>query len=61
VYLSARVHREFVPTDDAGVAAGIAPAARRWAAASLVCWLAAIVTGRLLAYTYNVLFAYQLP
>jgi uncharacterized membrane protein len=61
VYLSARIHREFVPIDAAGVGAGLPPAARRWAAASLVCWLAAIVTGRLLAYTYNVLFASQLP
>lgn len=61
VYVSARIHREFVPTDSAGVAAGIAPEARRWAVASLICWFAAIVTGRLLAYTYNVLFAGQLP
>ena len=34
--------------------------ARRWAIVSLMLWAAATVTGRLLAYTYNVLFAYEL-
>lgn len=60
VYVSARIHRELVPTDGAGVVAGLAPEARRWALASLFLWLAAIVTGRLLAYTHSVLFASDL-
>jgi hypothetical protein len=34
--------------------------ARRWAIVSLLLWAGATVTGRLLAYTYNVLFAYEL-
>ena len=34
--------------------------ARRWAVVSLLLWAAATVTGRLLAYTHNVLFAYEL-
>ena len=33
---------------------------RRWALVSLSLWGAATITGRLLAYTYNVLFAYEL-
>jgi len=61
VYIAARIHRDLLPTDGARVAAGVPPQARKWAYASLFCWMAAIVTGRLLAYTYNVLFAYQLP
>jgi hypothetical protein len=60
VWISARIHRELLPTDGARVAAGIAPQARAWAVASLLAWLAAIVTGRLLAYTYQVLFASEL-
>ena len=60
VWISARIHRQLLPTDGARVAAGIAPLARAWAVASLITWLAAIVTGRLLAYTYQVLFASEL-
>jgi hypothetical protein len=60
VYIAARIHRDLLPTDGARVAAGIAPQARRWAVASLISWMAAIVTGRLLAYTNGVLFASEL-
>lgn len=60
VWISTRIHRELLPTDDGRVAAGIAPQARAWAWASLLSWFAAIVTGRLLAYTYQVLFASEL-
>jgi hypothetical protein len=60
VYVSARIHRELVPTGGTGVVAGLPPEARLWAVASLILWLAAIVTGRLLAYTHSVLFASEL-
>ncbi len=60
VWISARIQRELLPTDGARVAAGIPPQARTWAWASLLSWFAAIVTGRLLAYTYQVLFASEL-
>ena len=35
----------------------VSPALRRWAAASIACWIAAITAGRLLAYTYSRLTA----
>jgi hypothetical protein len=41
-------------------AVGQAPARARWLArASLLCWIGAVVTGRLLAYTYTRLTAMQ--
>ena len=58
VYLAARINRELAAT--APVARATLLDTRRWAVASLLIWAAAIVTGRLLAYTYNVLFAYEL-
>ena len=59
VYIATRINREL--SANGGVAALTAGFdARRWAIASLLTWAAAIVTGRLLAYTYNVLFAYEL-
>jgi hypothetical protein len=58
VYLAARINRELAST--APVARVTLLDTRRWAVASLLIWAAAIVTGRLLAYTYNVLFAYEL-
>lgn len=59
VYVAARINRELAPRGGrAALEAGFD--ARRWAVASLLTWAAAIVTGRLLAYTYNVLFAYEL-
>ncbi|HEY9183590.1 MAG TPA: hypothetical protein VIQ99_10340, partial [Gammaproteobacteria bacterium] len=61
VYIAARIHRDLLPTDAPRVAAGVPRQAQTWAVASLFCWFAAIVTGRLLAYTHNVLFASQLP
>jgi hypothetical protein len=60
VYLAARINRELAPGGVADPALGNAFEARRWAVASLLVWAAAIVTGRLLAYTHNVLFAYEL-
>jgi hypothetical protein len=60
VYLAARINRELAPSSAAGPALRNASEARRWAVASLVVWAAAIITGRLLAYTHNVLFAYEL-
>jgi hypothetical protein len=59
VYVAARINRELTAS---GGNAALAAAfdARRWAIASLLIWAAAIITGRLLAYTYNVLFAYEL-
>ena len=56
VYVAARINRELVPRD----AARPAFDARRLATASLFVWAAAIVTGRLLAYTHSVLFASEL-
>ena len=58
VYTAARINRELAAT--APVARAALLDTRRWAIASLLIWAGAIVTGRLLAYTYNVLFAYEL-
>jgi hypothetical protein len=72
VYIAARINGELRSAGDARVAGGVRFAgsgrvavsstfdARRWAAASLLVWAAAIVTGRLLAYTHGVLFASEL-
>ena len=60
VYVAARINRELAA---AGGSVAVLPSgfdARRWAIGSLLLWAAAIITGRLLAYTYNVLFAYEL-
>ena len=47
---------------DSAYDAGPLPRRARWlAAASLVLWAGAITSGRLLAYTYNVLLASHLP
>ena len=71
VYVAVRINRE-IAARGGGLAAlppalasvGTVPTkafdARHWAAVSLVLWAAATVSGRLLAYTYNVLFAYEL-
>jgi amino acid transporter len=60
VYVAARIARELAPAGGAPALPG-AFHARRWATASLLVWAAAIVTGRLLAYTHSVLFASELP
>ena len=61
VYIAVRINRELLSRDSAsGAAVAMAFDVRRWAVASLLIWAAAIITGRLLAYTYNVLFAYEL-
>jgi hypothetical protein len=59
VYIAVRINRELSPAI-ARASLAVAFDARRWAFASLATWAAAIITGRLLAYTYNVLFAYEL-
>jgi hypothetical protein len=57
VYIAVRINRE-VAARGALLAMGFD--ARRWAVFSLVMWAAATITGRLLAYTHSVLFAYEL-
>jgi hypothetical protein len=59
VYVAVRINREIAARGGVAVLTGTFDA-RRWAAFSLCLWAAATVTGRLLAYTYNVLFAYEL-
>jgi hypothetical protein len=61
VYAIARIKREMFPTGLAAPGAAVTAAARHWATTSLVVWAGAIVTGRLLAYTYHVLLAQDLP
>jgi hypothetical protein len=55
VAVAARINRELMTARPTA-----AFDARRWAIASLLLWSGAIVTGRLLAYTAQVLFAYEL-
>jgi hypothetical protein len=57
VYGVASIKRELFPAGYAAPGAAVTAAARHWATASIVVWLGAIVTGRLLAYTYHVLLA----
>ena len=59
VYIAVRINRE-LSSNDGALGHAVAFAARRWAMASLLTWTAAIVTGRLLAYTNSVLFASEL-
>ena len=60
VYAVARINREMFPTGLAVAGVTITAVARRWAIGSLVIWTATIITGRLLAYTHQVLFASEL-
>jgi hypothetical protein len=60
VYVAARINRELAATGGSVAALSGDFNVRRWAIGSLLLWAAAIITGRLLAYTYNVLFAYEL-
>ena len=60
VYVAVRINREIAARGRTGAVLSIGFDARRWATVSLMLWAAATVTGRLLAYTYNVLFAYEL-
>ena len=64
VYVAVRINREIAARGSTGAGAGAVQTmgfdARRWAVVSLSLWAAATITGRLLAYTYNVLFAYEL-
>ena len=57
VYGVASIKRELFPAGYAAAGAAVTATARHWATASIVVWLGAIVTGRLLAYTYHVLLA----
>ena len=56
----ARINREMFPAGVAVAGAVVTAAARRWATVSFVAWMGTVLTGRLLAYTYHVLFAYEL-
>ena len=61
VYVAVRINREIAARGgSAGAVLAMSIDMRRWAIASLAIWAAATITGRLLAYTYNVLFAYEL-
>jgi hypothetical protein len=60
VYVAARINRELTSRGGTGPAFAMTFDARRWAVVSLLLWAGAIVTGRLLAYTADVLFAYEL-
>jgi hypothetical protein len=60
VYIATSINRELSPARPAHAPVAVALDLRRWAFASLATWAAAIVTGRLLAYTHSVLFAYEL-
>jgi hypothetical protein len=60
VYVAVRISREITTRGGDGAVLTMAFDARRWAIVSLLLWAAATITGRLLAYTYNVLFAYEL-
>jgi hypothetical protein len=59
VYVAARINRE-LSSGGTSSARTVAFDVRRWAVASLALWAAATITGGLLAYTYRVLFAYEL-
>jgi hypothetical protein len=60
VYVAVRINREIAARGGSGAVLTVGFDARRWAIVSLLLWAAATVMGRLLAYTYNVLFAYEL-
>ena len=52
-----RINREAFRNGYAVAGAAVTAAAKRWAVASLAIWAGTVFTGRLLAYTYRVLFA----
>jgi hypothetical protein len=56
----ARINREVFPNGFAVTGAAVTATAKRWAIGSLGIWVATVFTGRLLAYTHRVLFAFQL-
>jgi hypothetical protein len=60
VYAVTRINREVFPNGLAAPGAAVTATAKRWAIGSLGIWAATVVTGRLLAYTHRVLFAFQL-
>ena len=60
VYAVARINREVFPNGIAVAGAVVTTIAKRWAVISLLVWAGTVLTGRLLAYTQNVLFADEL-
>lgn len=60
VFVAVRINREIAARGATGAVLTMTFDARRWAVVSLLLWAGATVTGRLLAYTYDVLFAYEL-
>jgi hypothetical protein len=60
VYAAARINRAMFPGGHAAAGTIVTPAVKRWAVASLALWTGTVLTGRLLAYTHRVLFAYEL-
>jgi hypothetical protein len=61
LYAVAAINREAFPRGEAAAGSVINASAKRWAVGSLLVWAGTIATGRLLAYTHQVLFASQLP
>ncbi len=61
VYAVVRINREVFAGAPVAPGTVVTLAAKRWAVGSILIWTATVFTGRLLAYTYHVLFAYQLP
>jgi type IV secretory pathway TrbL component len=59
VYAAQRINRVVFPGGVA-VTEAVTIATKRWAAISIVTWAGTVLTGRLLAYTNHVLFAYEL-
>jgi hypothetical protein len=60
VYAAAAINRKTFPNGYASAGAAVTVTAKRWAGASLLIWTATVLTGRLLAYTNQVLFAWEL-
>jgi hypothetical protein len=61
VYAMTRINHEVFPRGVAIAGAAVTATAKRWAVGSLLFWAGTVFTGRLLAYTYNFLFADDLP
>jgi hypothetical protein len=59
VYAVQRINRAVFPGGLA-VTGAVTSATKRWAVASILIWAATVLTGRLLAYTHQVLFAQEL-
>jgi hypothetical protein len=55
-----RINGELFPRGRAAAGTLVGARARQWAVVSIVIWAATIFAGRLLAYTADVLFSYEL-